>query len=93
MKELKQEMEVLLNLDDYGYESSTAGEFKTTKKTEKLWYHLSLRIWCDVQLKRLLEKNKSVLKTGLDKQYLEKKRFDEKRDKREDRWIGYSKDR
>ena len=80
MKGLKQEMEVLLNLNDSGYESSTARDRIRGCKEEQRNFDITCHSGCDVmrKLKELLEKYKDALRTDLDKQYSEKNRIEKR---------------
>ena len=87
MKELKSDMQTLLSLDDYGYESSDAGEAIRSCKSDQRGYDITNHSGMDVMrfYKRLLERYKDALKPEINRLDSEISRISEKIDKKDDK--------
>lgn len=85
MKELKGDMQTMLSLDDYGYESSDAGETIRSCKSDQRDYDITSHSGMDVMrfYKRLLERYKDALKTEINALYSLKIETERRKEKKE----------
>lgn len=92
MKELKGDMQTMLNLDDYGYESSDSGETIRSCKSDQSGYDITKHSGMDVMrfYKRLLERYKSALKTEKRRLESEKSDVDRRCSKKSDASAGWA---
>ena len=84
-------MQTLLSLDDYGYESSDAGEAIRSCKSDQRGYDITNHSGMDVMrfYKRLLERYKGALKTEVSRLNSEKSDVDRKCVKKSDQEKGW----
>lgn len=91
MKELKGDMQTLLNLDDYGYENSDSGETIRSCKSDQRGYDITNHSGMDVMrfYKRLLGRYRDALKPEINTLNSSISRISAKINKKDDK-VGWA---